>query len=191
MDLAVVMPAVHRSFYTDMAGGGKYGTFAGEELLAIARSLFPLSTKRAGTFIAGLSMGGYGAYKLALTCPDKFAAAASLSGAMDMVRLGMDDSRNKEFRWIFGEPRRLAGTRHDLFHLARKARRSGADIPQLYQCCGISDFLYADNVRFRDFARKLDLPLTYEDGPGIHEWDYWDRQIQHVIRWLPLKNARK
>ena len=82
LGIAVVMPAVHRSFYTDMANGYNYWTFVSEELPAIARSFFPLSDAREDNFVAGLSMGGYGAFKLALRCPDKFAAAASLSGAL-------------------------------------------------------------------------------------------------------------
>ena len=66
LGLAVVMPAVHRGYYTDMAAGYRYWTFISEELPALARSFFPLSHKREDTFVAGLSMGGYGAFKLAL-----------------------------------------------------------------------------------------------------------------------------
>ena len=90
MDLAVVMPAAHRSFYTDMAGGVKghrYWTFISEELPALARWFFPLSDASEDNFVAGLSMGGYGAYKLALSHPSKYAAAASLSGALNVARL--------------------------------------------------------------------------------------------------------
>ena len=84
LNLAVIMPAVQNSFYTDMVHGGKFLTFLTEELPAMLHDLFPLSTERADTFVAGLSMGGYGAFKLALTRPDLYAAAASLSGALDI-----------------------------------------------------------------------------------------------------------
>ena len=77
LGLAVMMPAVHRSFYTDMARGYRYWTFVSEELPRLARSFFHLSASRDDNFVAGLSMGGYGAFKLALRCPEKFAAAAS------------------------------------------------------------------------------------------------------------------
>lgn len=70
MGIAVVMPQVHRSFYTDMAAGGQYWTFISEELPALARSFFPLSAKREDNFVAGLSMGGYGALKLGLRKPE-------------------------------------------------------------------------------------------------------------------------
>lgn len=70
MNLAVVMPNVHRSFYADMKNGGRYWEFISEELLQIVKSFFPVSSRREDTFAAGLSMGGYGAFKLALRCPE-------------------------------------------------------------------------------------------------------------------------
>src|SRR5687767_5064296 len=76
-NIAVVMPAVGRSFYQDMASGPRYWNFVSEELPGIMRQFFPLSSKREDTFAAGLSMGGYGALRLGLARPEKFAAAAS------------------------------------------------------------------------------------------------------------------
>lgn len=189
LQLAVVMPAVNRSFYTDMAHGPRYWTFATEELPAIARRMFPLSDARDDTFVAGLSMGGYGAFKMALRHPERFAAAASLSGAVDMGsrELGADPEWLRELAWMFGDPARIAGSDNDLFHLARRLVDSGVPRPRLYQCCGTEDFLYEGNVKFRDAARAMGLDLTYEEGPGIHEWAYWDRHIQKVLAWLPLR----
>src|SRR5438105_6350898 len=92
-NLAVVMPAVGRSFYQDTAGGARCWTFLSEELPAMMRSFFPLSEKRADNFAAGLSMGGYGALRLALTHPEKFAAVASFSGALDYVRRLRDSGK--------------------------------------------------------------------------------------------------
>ena len=60
----------------------------------------------------------------------------------------------------------------------------------LYQCCGTEDFIYADNQKFRKFIEPLKLPYTYEEGPGGHEWKYWDRQIERILEWLPLQGAR-
>jgi S-formylglutathione hydrolase FrmB len=189
LDLAVVMPAVGRSFYADTAFGHRYWTFVSEELPALARSFFPLSAARADTFVAGLSMGGYGAFKLALRCPEKFAAAASLSGALDMA--GQAKAAEKEWRTelehVFGDLDALAGSDNDLLHLAAKIARSTGPRPALYQWCGAEDFLYQDNLKFRDHARRVGLALTYEEGLGAHEWSYWDRQIQRVLEWLPLK----
>ena len=188
IDLAVVMPAVERSFYADMAHGLRYWTYVSEELPTLVRSLFPLSDRREDNFVAGLSMGGYGAFKLGMTYPDRYAAAASLSGALDIASLAKPDipEIHEEFKRIFGNSRRIKGSPNDLFSLAKQLTESKfADIP-LYQWCGTEDVLHWFNLRFRDHAKSLGMNLTYEDGPGEHEWGAWDRQIQRVLEWLPL-----
>ena len=189
LNLAVVMPAVHRSFYTDMVHGGKYWQFISEEVPTVVHSLFPLSSARKDNFVAGLSMGGYGAYKLALTHPERFAAAASLSGGLDLsYTVWADNPRNDEgrlaeLRTIFGDLSKVTGSEHDLIALAKKVSR-GPIKPRLYQCCGTEDFIYSDNVRFREAVSKLPLDLTYEEGPGEHNWAYWDKMIQRVLAWM-------
>jgi len=189
MGIAVVMPQVHRSFYTDMEAGGKYWTFISEELPALARSFFPLSPAREDNFVAGLSMGGYGAIKLGLRKPEVFAAAASLSGALDMAHhyMNWDDStaKTREYELIFGK-QDISGTSNDLLWLLKQHNAAKGPKTALYQCCGTEDFLYEDNQRFREACGKTKLSLTYEEGPGEHEWGYWDNKIRDVLAWLPL-----
>jgi putative tributyrin esterase len=189
LDLAVVMPAVHRSFYTDMAIGYRYWTFISEELPFVARALFHLSAAREDNFVAGLSMGGYGAFKLALSHPERFAAAASLSGAVDIARVAnnKDPERQSEMQRIFGDSDRIRGSKNDLFHLAKKVAASMGPKPRLYQWCGTEDFLYKGNLHFGRHLEKLGLELRYEESPGTHEWKYWDEQIQIVLDWLNLR----
>jgi S-formylglutathione hydrolase FrmB len=190
LNLAVVMPAVHLSFYNDLTHGGKYWQFISEEVPTLVRDMFSLSSARKDNYVAGLSMGGYGAFKMALTHPERYAAAASLSGATDIsevVRIKKNEPDNKawieEMRTVFGDLSKVPGSRHDLFALAKKAARAPVK-PCLYQCCGTEDDLYPDNVRFRDAVRKLPLDLTYEEGPGEHDWAYWDKMIQRVLGWM-------
>ena len=190
LNLAVVMPAVHLSFYNDMAYGGRYWQFISEEVPALVRDTFPLSSRRQDNFVAGLSMGGYGAFKMALTHPERFAAAASLSGAVDInevVSAKKGDPLNKawleEMRTVFGDLGKVPGSKNDLFALAKKVSKSPIK-PRLYQCCGTEDDLYPQNIRFRDAVRKLPLDLTYEEGPGEHNWAYWDKMIQNVLGWM-------
>lgn len=192
MNLAVVMPAVQRSFYTDMASGYRYWTFISQELPAISRSFFPLSSARKDNFVAGLSMGGYGAFKLALSHPERFAAAASLSGVLDIVSDVQEPDRawQAEVKLIFGRKNRLVNSVNDLFYLARKLGASETSRPRLYQWCGWDDPLYNQNVRFREVSEQAGLDLTYEEGPGGHEWSAWDQQIQRVLEWLPLRPLR-
>lgn len=186
--IAVVMPQVHRSFYTDMEYGEKYWEFISEELPELARSFFPLSAKREDNFAAGLSMGGYGAFKLALRRPDLFAAGASLSGATDIAAMteNPENPRSGLLQTIFGD-RTVRGSEDDLLFLLDRVSKSSEPKPKLYQCCGTEDFLYADNQRFRKAAEASTLDFTYEEGPGEHEWGYWDKMIQRVLEWLPLE----
>jgi putative tributyrin esterase len=189
LGIAVVMPAVHRSFYTDMVYGGAYETFVAQELPTLARSFFPLSEKREDNYIAGLSMGGYGAFKLALNYPDNYCAAASLSGAVDMAnrinQVPDDDPILRDVRNIFGHDASIKDTKHDLMFAATRCKAEGKVIPKLYQCCGEDDFLYQGNLAFLDFARKNELSLTWQSDPGYeHTWDYWDLRIQTVLEWM-------
>src|SRR5207248_9658561 len=85
LGLAVVMPAVHRSFYADEVHGHRYWTFLAAELPALVSQFFRVSDRPGDTFVAGLSMGGYGALKWALREPGRFAAAASMSGVLDIA----------------------------------------------------------------------------------------------------------
>jgi S-formylglutathione hydrolase FrmB len=191
LNMAVIMPAAGTSFYTDMAHGGKYFTFLTEELPAVVHDLFPLSKERNDTFIAGLSMGGYGAFKLALSCPEKYAAAASLSGVLD-IRKHVKESNDPEevsmleiLRNNFGDLEGVPGSRHDLFALVEKVSHATIK-PRLFQYCGAEDFLYIENLRFRDFIGTLGFDYTYEESPGDHNWKYWDVEIQHFLAWLQL-----
>jgi S-formylglutathione hydrolase FrmB len=186
LGLAVVMPQVHRSFYTDEAYGGRYWTFLSEELPALVADLFRVSGRREDTFVAGLSMGGYGALKWALRQPERFAAAASLSGAVDVAGLRTRRVRPEDprlFDRVFGD-REAAGSPDDVLALLRAA--DPATLPALYACCGTEDELIGDNERFRDACAAAGVPLTTDFGPGAHDWAYWDVLIQDVLAWLPL-----
>ncbi|MFF2483023.1 alpha/beta hydrolase [Paenibacillus sp. NPDC058071] len=189
LGLAVVMPNVHRSFYADMEYGGKYWTFLTEELPAVARSFFPLSEKREDNFVAGLSMGGFGAFKWALNQPEQFAAAASLSGVLDLVMhrdsLGPDNGLYEPIYKAYGD-KDIRGTKDDLIWAVNQADSLAGPKPLLYQCCGTSDFLYRENTSFRNACEQTGLQLTYSEEPADHEWGYWDKKIQDVLNWLPL-----
>ncbi|MUK90207.1 esterase family protein [Ornithinibacillus sp. L9] len=187
LGLAVVMPQVDHSYYTDMEYGKKYWAFLSEELPHVARSYFPLSKKRNENFVAGLSMGGYGALKWALRQPEKFAAAASLSGVVDIATRvdNIDGKRKPLFNSIFGG-NDIKGTEDDLYWLIEQGNNSDKPKPLLYQCCGTEDFLYEENVQFHEVVKHSSYQLQTEFGAGDHEWAYWDKKIQDVLHWLPI-----
>jgi len=186
--LAVVMPQVHRSFYSDEAYGAKFWTFLSEELPQVVQRFFRVSTGREDTFVAGLSMGGYGAFKCALRQPDRFAAAASLSGALDVAYIQQNDRRPhmRELTARVFADRVLAGSEDDLMHLA--ATRDPATLPRLMLRCGTEDHTLAQNKRFVQACERHGVALDSGFGPGAHDWGYWDREIQNVLDWLFAKS---
>ena len=190
--LAVVMPCADLSFYTDMSMGENYWQFISNELPAICRSFFPqMSQRREDTFVAGLSMGGYGALKCGLRAGHTFSCAAGLSACADIVDKVTNASLAQKQYWedIYGDVSRLPGAFNDLFAAAEDYDRYHAFPVKFYMWCGTEDFLYQQNVRLRDHMRVLGMDLTYEESPGNHSWKYWDEKIQTVIKWLPIRKG--
>jgi len=188
LGLAVVMPAVQISSYTDMAHGGAYYTYISKELPEIMRDFFPLSDKREDNYIAGLSMGGYGCMKIGLADPDKYSAIGCLSaGAGDYARQPIDKN-NKRAYMLYGE-RELEGTEEDTFGNAKKIVEEGLPAPRIYHSCGDHDFLLRSAHHTRDFFSSFEgnpFDYVYEEDPGAHTWEYWDEHIQHFLKYIKL-----
>ncbi|MEU8813272.1 alpha/beta hydrolase family protein [Actinoplanes sp. NPDC048796] len=179
--LAVVMPQVHRSFYADEAYGMKFWTFLSDELPRLVHRFFKVSDQPRRTYVAGLSMGGYGAFKWALREPHRFAAAASLSGALDLAYLQEHDDR-PHIRALMDRVfagREAEGTDDDLLHLVRRARVD--QLPPLMLRCGTEDYLAEINQRFAGACAEAGVTLDSAFTPGDHDWAYWDREIQQVL----------
>jgi S-formylglutathione hydrolase FrmB len=176
---AVVMPAVGRSFYADERHGHRYWTYLSEELPEILKMVFKLDPPRDRCFAAGLSMGGYGALKLALRQPDRFAAAASMSGALDLVALMQRPDRDEIFQRVFDGH---VTPENDLLALLD----AGDPLlrPKLWVGCGTEDFLYRDNLGFAAAAEAAGHDLTTDWRPGGHTWDLWDSMLAEVVDWL-------
>lgn len=190
LGMAVVLPDVHRSFYTNMVYGGDYWTYISEELPAICREFFPnMSRRREDTYAAGLSMGGYGAFKLALRKPEMFGAAVSLSGVLDLASEAEkwsdeQEERKRLFTSIFGPGHEVAGTENDLLAVAEQLVKSGKPMPKLYAWCGRQDFLYEGNIRAAARLKELGIDLTFEESEGDHRWDCWDAKIERAVEWI-------
>lgn len=192
--IAVVMPSADNSFYQDMYRGGKYLTYFTRELPDYIARLFPVSTKREDTFVAGLSMGGYGAVRVAFEVPERFGAAASLSGAIDLLAALGDAEKEPHrppFYWdaIFADPGKVEGSDADLFALAQKRLAEGRKLPPIYQTVGTEDLIYPANLSAKKKLEELGLELTYAEHPGIHDWEFWDAHIRDVLDWLPIRSV--
>ena len=191
--VAVVMPDAYNSMYANDPFAAGYYDFYTKELPEMLRYIFPLSAKREHNFIAGLSMGGYGAFKAALRNPQNYCAAASLSGGLNLGHKdsispsGIEPYINRWIQSIFGKDMEFwCPDEDDLDVILKNQVDAGVNLPRLYQCCGTEDFLYGANIKFRDYALSLGVDLTYEEGPGVHNFDFWDPYIRRILDWLPL-----
>lgn len=182
--LVVVMPSVGRSFYTDQANGQRYFSYIVEELPEYMQVVFAIQPRREKTLIAGLSMGGYGAFKAAFLHPEKYFAAGSFSGPLMLNMLSLipiEDPIRNEFTNLFGDLEKISGSEHDPMAWLEKVKENLETLPRLYQSCGNEDDLYPANVLFRDACKKHGIPVNYREGKGKHDWYYWDEQIKEFL----------
>ncbi|VPG28667.1 esterase [Streptococcus pneumoniae] len=156
-NLIVVMPNTSNGWYTDTQYGFDYYTALAEELPQVLKRFFPnMTSKREKTFIAGLSMGGYGCFKLALAT-NRFSHAASFSGALSFQNFSPES-------------------------LDKKSDKK----TKLWAWCGEQDFLYeANNLAVKNL-KKLGFDVTYSHSAGTHEWYYWEKQLEVFLTTLPI-----
>ena len=179
LPLMVVMPEGGRGFYSDAVAGFACETALVRDLIGMVDRTFQTRAERSGRCLCGNSMGGYGAFRLALRHPDKFCAAVSLSGAMGFAQRPAGEITEEIARILGPNP---IGSEYDLFALAEKACRE--TLPALRFDCGVGDFLLEENRAFREHLEKLGLPHEYEESPGLHNWDYWDLHVRSAIAFF-------
>ena len=188
-DLCVVMPSGDNAFYVDRPETlNNYGVFIGEELVEITRRMFPLSRKREDTFIGGLSMGGYGAVRNGLKYHDTFGAVISFSGVLQLWEENTSPSQRVNMAFeagIFGDlDDALASDKNPAWLVKELSGKK--NLPNMYIACGTEDALLSHSRNFRDLLTENGFSVTYVEGPGGHEWDFWDTHIKKVLDWLPL-----
>lgn len=178
LPLVVVMPDGGRGWYSNIPGGYAHEDELLIDVVGLIERTFPVRPCRSARAIGGLSMGGFGALKLALAHPQLFCSVTSHSGTLDAARdFETIRSFSPEYDRVFGSS--PAGGSNDLFALAERLDPSEA--PALWIDCGLDDFLLNQN---RDFHRQLtDLGFnhSYHEFPGGHDWDYWDSRIQDAL----------
>jgi len=168
-NLIVVMPNTSNGWYTDTQYGYNYYTALAEELPKVLKRFFPnMSSKREKTFIAGLSMGGYGSFKLALST-NRFSHAASFSGALSFEEFSPESQD-----WV--------NSPYSLETLAKKSDKK----TKLWVWCGEQDYLYSANNLAVKNLKKLGFDVTYNHSAGTHEWYYWEKQLERFLATLPI-----
>ena len=184
-NLIVVMPNTSNGWYTDTQYGFDYYTALAEELPQVLKRFFPnMTSKREKTFIAGLSMGGYGCFKLALAT-NRFSHAASFSGALsfqDFSPESQDLGTPAYWRGVFGEIKDWTTSPYSLESLAKKSDKK----TKFWAWCGEQDFLYeANNLAVKNL-KKLGFDVTYSHSAGTHDWYYWEKQLERFLATLPI-----
>jgi len=190
-NLAVFMPSGENHFYVDDVEKNElHGQYIGEELVAFTRAMFPLSTKREDTIIAGLSMGGYGALRNGLKYNHNFGKIIAMSSALVTYRIIYPELSKEEgiapksyFPRVFGQLDKVKGSDNDLEALVTQILESNAQMPELYLCCGHDDFLLDVNIRLTEFLNSKNVKHVYEQTPGAHDWNFWREHIELGIKW--------
>lgn len=191
-----VMPEVNRSFYTDQKFGQKYFSYVGKELPEFINRLFRVSAKREDTSVAGVSMGGYGALRLALSFPEKFGFCAVSSSAFLFLKADLDDFRSMtdaEIAAAWGPQ-----MKHDLeamFGPELKAE-PGDEImtllentpcgckPEIFHCCGTEDIFYAQNKAFSEVMKEWGAyKYTFREWKGTHHWNFFDEFLKQALEF--------
>jgi S-formylglutathione hydrolase FrmB len=173
--------------------GPKWETSLIRDLIGYVDRVFQTKATRESRCVGGLSMGGYGAIKLAVKYPDIFSSAVSHSGALCFAHRPNvptpEEPWRVEFARIAGE--NPQGGPNDIFALAEKVPVEKR--PALRIDCGVEDFLIEDNRACHAHLEKIGYPHEYAEFPGAHTWDYWDVHVQEAIafhaRNLGLKAA--
>ena len=182
-EFIVVMPDGARSFYSNMVCGQNYWNFIADELPKLISTMFPARTGRASTFAAGLSMGGYGALKLGLRCPERFSKIGAMSAVADISWVGRPEGTmsDVEVASIFGSRTGMIGTEDDLYTLLdRSAPECGR--PALRMRCGDADFLISENREFVKRAQSANWSVDYAESPGDgHTWEFWMAELPGIF----------
>lgn len=176
-NVAVVIPEVQRSFYTDMEYGLAYFTFINRELREICTRFFNFSKKRENNYVMGLSMGGYGALKCALTTPERYNGCAAFSSVSDisaLIEKGKDGSR-KEFDAIFGSP---VSKKDDLFFLLGRCRKA---LPSFYISCGEEDERLFHSRKIASALEDKGADILFEIWEGNHNWVFWNEAVRRAF----------
>lgn len=184
---ALVIPEVQRSFYTDMKYGPHYFSYISKELPAFVQKMFGLSAEREKNMVAGLSMGGYGALKCALTYPEQYAYCAAFSSACDMIRRTekpylLDERMLRDITAMFGENVDCP-PECNLHYLAEKTA-SAPEKPKLYMTCGLQDVLLGENQVMSSLLKEKGYDICYEEWEGNHTWEFWDNSLRKTFQYF-------
>lgn len=166
----------------------KFENYIIEELILEVEKKFRIDKRKGKRAIAGLSMGGYGAFKFALKRPDLFCFAASMSGAFIAPSLSQHEQKTifdellPSINEAFGDQDSQTREQNDIFSLINKtSSQEVLNLPYFYFDCGLNDVFLSVNREIADAMRKQYFSFEFHEIAGGHDWTYWDQQIQVVL----------
>lgn len=178
-NIAVVMISAENKSYVNHGSIDRFFDFVNQELPDFVCGMFPISNRPENTFIAGLSMGGFGALIHGLTHPEKYAAVGAFSAAVSLNTSLMAGHEDKGLVPAY-----------DPMSLAKKLFESGISFPTLYISCGEKDPLFAANKAFRESLVSMGANTAWVTHPDFgHEWRFWDMQAEQFLDWIPRTDA--
>lgn len=189
-EILVVAPDSGDSWYTDSATAEneKFESYLTAELIPEIESSFRVKTTREGRAAAGISMGGYGAFKFALRRPELFVFVGSSSGAFHAARMNAEDCAEKwpeyeaSITRAFGERGSETRERNDAYKLVSEVNSgSAAKLPFFYFDCGDQDGFLNANREFAGLLKDKNIAHDYRELPGGHEWPYWNERVKEIL----------
>jgi putative tributyrin esterase len=180
--LILVMPEGESSYYTNSVDRPKdrFEDYIVKDLISDVEARFPVdSTRRA---IVGVSMGGFGAIKLALKYPGLYAFVGALSPAIDVPSRPFSLKRISQYRYhasIFGAWGSATRRENDPFVLARRVDPSR--VPFMFTTCGEQEGLLPSNRQFAALLAERHFRFDFSPGPGGHNWNQWNRRLPDVF----------
>jgi S-formylglutathione hydrolase FrmB len=185
--IALVMPNLDNSMGMDMAHGGyPYFAYLAHDLPSHVRDLVRvLSHRTEDNFVAGVGAGGHAAVKWTVREPGMFAAAACLSGELDMAAalrkkeaLG---TLSDEWAAAFGSVSRLEGSEDDVLQVARQRLEGRQPAATIHLATGSQDESLDRNRQAAAQLRLAGLPVVEEELEGKGGWLLWDEALRRFI----------
>lgn len=185
-NIAVIMPSGNNKFYVNNRYGKDYYTFITKELIEVTSNWFSVSDKPCDRYIAGMSMGGYGAMYAALNNPDLYNTAFSYSGLLNILER-YDNPQGIDMYPVFGTRQELIDNKLDLYDVAALDSNINADKKagcKYVLMCGDMDDRKHMSSEFNDRLLTLGYDSIYKESAGEHNWEYWDYCIHQTIKYI-------
>jgi len=183
--LILVMPEAESSYYTNSEDRAKdrFEDYIVKDVIAEVETRFPADSSRRA--IAGVSMGGFGAIKLAMKYPTLYGFVGALSPAIDVPTRRFSFKRISQYRYhasIFGAWGSRTRRDNDPFVLARQVDPKNA--PFMFVTCGEQEGLLPSNRQFAALLAERKFRFEFHPGPGGHNWNQWNARLPEVFESL-------